>query len=73
MDNNPNLDLINIKAYTKFGQIPSIRSEDIERKQNRNHGQPENSTPVIVYGEVGGGGGGGGLSLTRCQMNSLWP
>ena len=30
--NNPDLDLVNINAYTKFGQIPSICSEDIERK-----------------------------------------
>ena len=27
--NNPNLDLVNINAYAKLGQIPSIRSEDI--------------------------------------------
>ena len=32
--NNPNLDLVNINAYAKFGQIPSIRSQDIERKRN---------------------------------------
>ena len=24
--NDPNLDLVNINAYAKFGQIPSIRS-----------------------------------------------
>ena len=43
--NNPNLhvDLVNIKAYTiytKFGQIMSIFSKDIEPKQNSdtNHG-----------------------------------
>ena len=31
MRNNPNLDLVNINAYAKFGQIPSIcsRSRDI--------------------------------------------
>ena len=28
------VDLINIDAYTKFGLIMSIRSQDIERKQN---------------------------------------
>ena len=30
--NNPDLDLVNINAYTKFGQIPSICSKDIEQK-----------------------------------------
>ena len=32
--NNLNLDLVNINAYTKFCQIPSIHSQVIERKQN---------------------------------------
>ena len=32
--NNPNLDLVNINAHTKFGQILWIRSQDIEWKQN---------------------------------------
>ena len=32
MLNNPNLDLVNINAYAKFGQISSICSQDIERK-----------------------------------------
>ena len=31
---NPKLDLINVDVHTKFGQILSIRSQDIERKQN---------------------------------------
>ena len=31
---NPNLDLINVNVYTKFGQIPFIGSQDIERKRN---------------------------------------
>ena len=30
MHNNPNLDLVNINAYAKFGQIPSICSQDID-------------------------------------------
>ena len=55
MHNNHNLDLVNIDAYAKFGQIPFIRSQDIERKQSRNHrimasrhhGQPENRIPKI--------------------------
>ena len=32
---NPNLDLINVNVYTKFGKILSIGSQDIERKQNK--------------------------------------
>ena len=32
--NNPNLEFVNINAYTKFGQILSISSQDIERKWN---------------------------------------
>ena len=32
--NNLNLDIVHIKAYTMFGQIPSICSDDIERKHN---------------------------------------
>ena len=31
---NPNLDLVNISAYIKFGEILSICSQDIERKRN---------------------------------------
>ena len=31
---NSNLDLVNINAYAKFGQIPSIRSQHIEQKLN---------------------------------------
>ena len=32
--NNPKLDVVNVDVYTKLGQILSIRSQDIERKQN---------------------------------------
>ena len=32
--NNPKLDLVNADVHTKFGQILSIRSQDIERKRN---------------------------------------
>ena len=32
--NNPNLDHVNVDVHTKFGQILSIRSQDIERKRN---------------------------------------
>ena len=31
--NNPNLDLVNIYAYTKFGYVLSICSKDIEPKK----------------------------------------
>ena len=33
MGNNPKLDLVNVDVHTKFGQILSIHSQDIERKQ----------------------------------------
>ena len=42
--NNPNLDLVNIHTYTKFSEMLSFCSQDIERKQNyggRNDGQPK--------------------------------
>ena len=29
---NTNIDLVNVEVYTKFGQILSIHSEDIEQK-----------------------------------------
>ena len=32
--NNPNLDHVNINAYTKFGEILSICFHDSDRKQN---------------------------------------
>ena len=32
--NNPSLHVVSINAYAKLGQIPSIRSQDIERKRN---------------------------------------
>ena len=32
--NNPKLDLVNVVVHIKFGQILSIRSQDIERKRN---------------------------------------
>ena len=31
--NNPKLGLVNVDVYKKFGQILSIRSQDIEQKQ----------------------------------------
>ena len=35
----PNLDIINVNVYTKFGQILSIGSQDSERKRNSNINQ----------------------------------
>ena len=32
--NNPKLDLVNMNAYIKLGEILSICSQDIERKRN---------------------------------------
>ena len=32
--NNPKLDLVNVNVHTKFGQILSMGSQDIERKRN---------------------------------------
>ena len=31
---NPNLDVFNINAYARFGQIPATSSQDVERKLN---------------------------------------
>ena len=39
MSNNPNIDLNNVNVHTKFGQILSVCSEDIEQKQNSNSNQ----------------------------------
>ena len=36
---NPNIDIIYANVYTKFGQILSIGSQDIERKRNSNINQ----------------------------------
>ena len=32
--NNPKLDLVNMNAYIKFGEILSICSQDIEQRRN---------------------------------------
>ena len=39
MGNNPKLDFVNVDVHTYFGQILSILSQDIERKQNSDQGQ----------------------------------
>ena len=42
--NNLNLDLVIINAYTKYGQVLSIWSKDIELKQNLT-----NQGPYLCY------------------------
>ena len=37
--NNPMLDLVSVDVHTKFGQILTISSQDIERKQNSDDNQ----------------------------------
>ena len=37
MCNNPNVDLVNLNAYIKFGETLFICSQDIEQKQNSWH------------------------------------
>ena len=37
MCTNPKLDLANINAYTKFGEILLICSQEIEQKRNSEH------------------------------------
>ena len=39
MCNDPMLDLHNINAYAKFGQIPSLCSQDIGRKPTSDNNQ----------------------------------
>ena len=41
--NNPNVDLVSINSYIKFGQNLSICSQDIELKQNFGVNQGHNS------------------------------
>ena len=43
--NNPKLDLVNVDMHTKFGQILSICSQDIERKRNSDVSQGPLVTP----------------------------
>ena len=47
--NNPNIDLVNINAHPNSGQIPSIRSKDIERIRNsdKNHGSSRTITLLL--------------------------
>ena len=53
--NNPKLDLVNVDVHTKFGQILSIRSQDIERKRNSDINQGPyvcmyvRSVPPLTY------------------------
>ena len=45
MCNNPKLDLVNINAFLKFGEILSISSQDIEQKRNSG----VNQEPLLWY------------------------
>ena len=47
--NDSKLDLVNINAYIKFGEILSICSQDIERRQNydgRMNRRTDNPNPI---------------------------
>ena len=45
--NNLKLDLVNDDVHTKFGQILSIHSQDIERKQNSEVNQGPYSVKIL--------------------------
>ena len=45
--NNPILDLVNVDVHTKFGQILSIRYQDIEQKRNSDVNQGCNSVKIL--------------------------
>ena len=49
MDNNPKLGLVDVDVHTKFGQILSIHSQDIERKRNSDVNQ--GSVTVSKFGK----------------------
>ena len=53
--NNPKLDLVNVDVHSKFGQILSSHSQDIERKQNvgRTEGRNGRITEGQNYGRAG--------------------
>ena len=44
---NPKVDHVIVGVHTKFGQILSIRSRDIERKQNSDVDQGRNSVKML--------------------------
>ena len=50
--NIPKLDLVNMKAYIKFGEILSICSQDIERKQHSGLNQGPSFWYKCVKNEV---------------------
>ena len=51
--NNPKLDLVNVDVHTKFGQILSIRSLDIEKKQNSDIIKGHNNSVQILQKMTG--------------------
>ena len=51
--NNPKLDLVSVDVHTKFGQILSICSQDIERKRNfGNNEGPSKDNNSSSFGET---------------------
>ena len=48
MCNNPNPDLVKTNVYCKTDQIPSIHSQDFERKQNSENNQGSNLDLVNI-------------------------
>ena len=48
MRKDPNIDLVNINAYAKFGLISSIHSQDIVQKWSLNHRPPENRIHTLM-------------------------
>ena len=45
--NNPKLDLVNVDVHTKFGQVLSIRSQDIEQNEILMSIKGRNSVKVL--------------------------
>ena len=45
--NNPNLDLIEINAYIKFGEYLSLCSQDFERKRKSGPNENHNSVTSL--------------------------
>ena len=50
--NNPNVELVNFNEQTKFGQILSIISHDIERKRNSEQNSDISEGPKLCYKHV---------------------
>ena len=53
MCSNPNLDLVNINAQAKLGQIPSTRSQDNEWKRNSRNNPNLDLVNINAYPKFG--------------------